>query len=386
VAWTTLALAAACDSQPPQPDPQPVVTASASVANAGPPSSAARPPMDDEEGGGRKRGERRVIAPVYVDGKMVAALQYGELPSKFKPTIVERVREYSLCNLADYLVALGVDLAKVRAVHLAGASRTAAIDGDELRRVKDKLHFTFSRKRGTQGKPMMDWPGTKVVATTRIDIVFSLQVFVEKEAPVWDRTKRKFLWQDGSEVVGVPYVENAQPLKAPRLYVDDQLVGLIEEGGLPPEVTRAGDSKGGGKGEKGGEHGRGDGKMMGKGAGSGTGEGRGGGKGQGGGLRVLLAKYLAHRGVALDKVKAIDFIGGDRLLWRLDGAGLGKRGDDLTFGVPKRGGKQLRMDVPAFDGSEARTLNVQAIIVYTKTTPPERKSETAPTTPANQKN
>ena len=120
---------------------------------------------------------------------------------------MQRGQPFSIFNLARYLERVGVKLDEVKGVQLVGASRTAAITGDEIRRVKDQLHFKFSRE--FSGAPMVDWPDERVTATTRIDRINELYVFAKKEAPSFDRPTKSFRWADGSEVQGVPHAKGA---------------------------------------------------------------------------------------------------------------------------------------------------------------------------------
>ncbi len=333
------------------------VTASASVAA----SSSAEAP--DELGARRGQGNRS-DAPVFVDGELRAVLRYGELPPSFEPTVVDRRGDYRICNVARYLEALGVKLDDVDALHLEGSGRTAAITGDELRRMKDKLHFTFSKLRGTLGKPMADWPSEKVISTTRIDKIAGIHVFVNKPAPTWNATKKAFFWEDGKEVEGVPHLGEFEPIKAPRLYVDGKLFGFVESDETPKELVKTGDGRGTGKTtdiEVEEEH-------RGKRAGGGRKTG-----GTGGGQRILLAKYLAHRGVDLGAVTAVEIIGEDRVLGRFDAKAWNAQLDQLTFGIPKRSSKALRLELPETATPYPGPVTAQAIAIYTTSKPPARE-------------
>lgn len=294
------------------------------------------------------RKKNRAVAPVFIDGQLRAVLTYGELPYGFEPTIVDREGDYTLCNIARYLESLGVDIAKVQGLQLEGGHRTAGITGDEVRDKKDELHFAFSRSRGTRGRPLVDWPARKVIATTRIDRIMGMHVFVEKTPPDWDKETRKYRWADGSEVEGVPYAKDFVPIKAPRLYVDGKLEGTIEDRDVPDNAIRSGDGGGKGGGNKGGG---------------------------GGGKRVGLAAFLKHRGIDPKTIQAVELIGDDRVLGRYEHDAWEKHADAVTFRIPANDKKQLMMDIEEAATPFPGTAKVQAIAVYVKVEPKDRKVE-----------
>lgn len=329
---------------------------------ASPPSAAPKPTQPT-------RADRKKFnkgeTPFYIDGKLVAMVRYGELPPSFEPTIVDRRGEFTLCNVARFMEAHGVDIAKVKALHLEGSGRVAAMTGDELRVHEDDLHFAFSKHRGTFGKPLMDWPKRKVHATTRIDKMAAMQVFVDKPAPTWDQQARAFLWADGSEVEGRPYVGKREIIKGARLYVDGKLVTLIDDvEELPEELWRVGGGKGSGKTTEVVSEDEAAAELP-------VSETlKGGG---GGGKKVILSKYLAHHGVDVAKIKTIEIIGEDRVLGRYDQALWLKVADTLRFGAPRRRAKRIRVEVDEPATDFPGPVNAQAIAVYIDVKPRDRE-------------
>lgn len=334
--------------------------ASSAVVSAAPTGSAdIAEPM-----GGRRNKRKRADTPVFVDGELRAMLAYGELPAGFEPTVVDRRGDYRICNVARYLEALGVDIARVKALHLHGSNRVAAIDGDEVRRMKDKLHFAFSKLRGTFGKPIVDWPSEKVISTTRIDKISAVQVFVDEDAPTWDPKKKAFLWDDGKAVEGMAHVGELDPIRSARVYLDGKIAGFVKEDEIPRDVIKTGDGRGTGKKTdvvSDEDH---------------EGENRGGGRkggGTGGGKRIVLARYLAHLGVEMDKITAVEIIGEDRVLARFDKNAWTSHVETLTFGIPKRSSKRIRIELPEVATPFPGPVSAQAVMVYTKVKPTERE-------------
>ena len=153
-----------------------------------------------------RRKANKGDTPVYVDGELVGALRHGELPSTLKKSSMEG-RKNKVYNVAQYLESIGVNVDELKAVHFSGSGRVAAMDGDELRKHRDTLAFSFTKRSGTAGKAVMVWHGkTKIHASSRIDKVAAVYVFWKKPAPAWNRTEKAFYWDDGTKVEGVAYV------------------------------------------------------------------------------------------------------------------------------------------------------------------------------------
>jgi hypothetical protein len=181
-------------------------------------------------------------ATVYVDGVPRIAFTYNEMPSTVK------VYEYTWSEdypdekahhmlVADYVKALGVDLAKVKELHwYGGRDRVVILTGDELRKYKDKLFFQFTRDMF--GKPRTEWR-TNVMVNDHIDVVSDLAIYVDKKPPRWD----KELWSlvdDRGEPIDktIPYCQEEMPRRSVRVNVDGRFVAYMKrnllEGNLHP--------------------------------------------------------------------------------------------------------------------------------------------------------
>ncbi len=205
----------------------------------------APPPLDRDEfsldgdggggtgdGGGQRRpgGQKKKRfgqSPVYVDGVPTAVVAYGELPPWLRTRWVRLNdgRKVIRFVFADYLRALGVPLRRVQAVHLyGGRGRVGTISGAELRRVRDRLLFSFTR--GDAGKMRMHWDGDVQVSDS-IDKVQAVAVYVDRVPPRWDRGKWGLVNARGIELEGIPYAK--APLKGGvRIYLDGRIAHVLK--------------------------------------------------------------------------------------------------------------------------------------------------------------
>jgi len=181
---------------------------------------------DDEapiRGGGGAKQKRFGQSPLYVDGKPVAVVAYGELPAWLptRPVKLGDGRSANRFRLGEYFEALGIPLGKIQQVHLyGGRGRIAIIPGGEIRRLKNDLLFSFTE--GESGKMRMHWDH-KLQVTDTIDKVQAVAIYAEKKAPAWDRGKWGLVDEHGAEIEGIPYVD--RPLKGGvRFYLDGRIV------------------------------------------------------------------------------------------------------------------------------------------------------------------
>jgi hypothetical protein len=186
---------------------------------------------DDDEvadrGGGGAKKKRFGQSPLYVDGTPVAVVAYGELPAWLPdhPVKLGDGRTAVRFVFGEYLAALGIDLARVQAVHLyGGRGRIAILRGDELRRVKKQLLFSFTE--GDAGKMRMHWDGKLDVSDT-IDKVQAVAVYIEKKPPAWSTAKWGLVDEHDTKIDGIPFVQN--PLKGGvRIYLDGRIAHLLK--------------------------------------------------------------------------------------------------------------------------------------------------------------
>jgi hypothetical protein len=188
---------------------------------------------DDDEmkvpgrGGGGSKRKRFGQSPLYLDGVGIAVVAYGELPA-WLPTRPEKLsdgRSVTRFRLAEYFEALGVPVGKIQAVHFyGGRGRVAIIPGDELRRIKDELLFSFTA--GDAGKMRMHWDSKFDVSDT-IDKVQAVALYVDKAPPRWDRAKWGLVDERGERIEGIPYA--AEPMRGGvRLYLDGRIAHVLK--------------------------------------------------------------------------------------------------------------------------------------------------------------
>lgn len=185
------------------------------------------PPLPDEDRGGGAERKRFGRSPLYVDGKGVAVVTYGELPPWLptRPIELNDGRKVNRFLLAEYFEAIDIPLAKIKEVHFyGGRGRVAVMPGKEIRRGKDLLRFSFTQ--GDGGKMRMHWDGELEVSDT-IDKIRAVAVYIDKKPPKWDRAKWGLVDDAGNKYEGVPYVE--VPLKGGlRIYKDGRIAHVLK--------------------------------------------------------------------------------------------------------------------------------------------------------------
>lgn len=184
---------------------------------------------------------------VYVDGKPVGFLTWGELPIGCKASWMRekasaekrygtddpgwkwaRMRYY---KFTDYLKAVGVDLRKIKEIHLYGPKESEVLiaTGGALQSPAAN-DFWFRFGAPTSGKPLPHAPGT--FGNGRIgDKITAVMVYVDKKPPTL--VANDGLYLDGVEQIGVPYY--GAPIRGGvRVYLDDRLATIIKRQELDP--------------------------------------------------------------------------------------------------------------------------------------------------------
>ncbi len=272
--WTLIACIAGCgDASGRQPEaaagsaahartgpsapatPQPIETTydkmkafEADVA-AGSGSSAA--PEDEYVPAEFKSGAARwKDSGVYVDGRPVGFLTWGELPIALTPVWVNdkvsaekrpgtndpgwRWSKQRFYRFDQYLRAIGVDLRRVKELHVYGPklSEVHVSSGKELRGPLAR-RFMFRFGGNTGGKPIPSVPGgfgSPFVG----DKISGVMVYIDKTPPTIVRNEGPML--DGVLQTGVPYF--GEPLRGGvRVYKDDKLVAIIKRQELPASTA-----------------------------------------------------------------------------------------------------------------------------------------------------
>lgn len=178
---------------------------------------------------------------VYVDGKPMGFLTFGELPIALKPTWVKdkvsaekrpgtddpgwRWAQQRFYRFDQYLAAIGVDVKRIKELHVYGPkfSETNISTSKDLLGPKGK-EFMFRFGANTYGKPIAFVPpgfGNKKSA----DKIAGVMVYIKKKPPVI--VPNEGLALDGELQTGVPYY--GDPIRGGiRVYLDDKLVGIIK--------------------------------------------------------------------------------------------------------------------------------------------------------------
>ena len=207
---------------------------------------------EDEESGGAKQGKgggsganRWRDTGVYIDGRPIGMLGFGELPIGLKPVWIEEEHSIELepgytgpttqiiaerrYRLLDYLKAAGVDVARIKEIHVMGPKLSEVIiaSGKELRSATGQ-QFMFRFGGGVGGKPIPAVPanfGNRV----KPDKISAVMAYITKKPPVL--VPDEGLALDGKPVDGVPYF--GEPVRGGvRVYDDDRLSLIIKKATL----------------------------------------------------------------------------------------------------------------------------------------------------------
>jgi hypothetical protein len=182
---------------------------------------------------------------VYVDGTPVGFLNFDELPVALKPTWVKdkvsqnkppgcpecpawKWSEQRFYKFKDYLAAVGVDVHKIKMLHVVGPklSETIAVTGADLLGPKGD-DFTFHFGAEIAGKPIPHTPA-KFGNNRHPDKINGVMVYITKPAPT---VTREGLELDGVNIDGIPYY--GEPLRGGvRIYLDDKLATIIKRSEL----------------------------------------------------------------------------------------------------------------------------------------------------------
>lgn len=324
------ALSAAC-----APAPEPVRARSIAAA------IAEKLPIFQRRANQSEDRRRFKDAPVYIDGRRVGVIRPLEVPASLKPRMRTRpgappAPRYSI---AEYLQAVGGDLARIKELHLyGGRGRISVVSGDELRRHKDDLFFLFTA--GTRGKPRIGWPTTGIESKGgSIDLVQAAVAYQEKEPPALDLKKGVLLTADHQPIEGIPYAP-AEEVKGTRFYTDGVLAGWMKRKTLPSSILLPG-------------------------------------AGVDSGLFSLRA-FVESLGVDPHKVKAIELVQDDDAVARLPGSAL-LSDPPLAFKLPRRNQGNLVLLLPSAvlaspppDAPATVPVRISAVQLFSGITPPAR--------------
>lgn len=225
--------------------------------------------IDDEDAPGAKRRKREggeytaaefkegasrwKDCGVYLDGKPIAVMTWPELPVTLQPVWVKdkvsaRKRpgsddpgwayiEQRHYRFTDYLTALGVDVKKVKELHVYGPNPMNVIVADQksLKEKGDGFLFRFGGE--IEGKAIPVVP-PEFGNGKSPDKVSAVMIYVKKKPPTLVRNKGMEL--DGKLIKDVPYY--GEPMRGGvRVYFDDKLAAvikrrLLEEAKVPSKI------------------------------------------------------------------------------------------------------------------------------------------------------
>jgi hypothetical protein len=298
-------------------------------ARVNPSDRGSSPPVAGAAAPEQKQHPRYGEAAVYVDGEARSVLRFMELPPKLKavaqPALGGTVDRYLL---ADYLKVEGIDLARVRAVHLYGGANVSPLTGDDVRAHAKDLAFEFGG--GDRGKPRIHYCAD-IRPPARIDMISAMVIYVDKEPPTFHPDPRGgFLaFADGVPIDGIPYAPREQS-KGTRVYVDGELAGVVKRRQLPDSLVV-------GRADK--------------------------------DTQFSLSAYLGSIGVDTTRARALDLISGDDLVGRLDGRAWSDAKESFTFTIPAHSQGQI---VIALEGTDGEKAKISAVQIFTKLEPPKR--------------
>lgn len=243
----------------------------AAVVDSATPAAGARPEETDDIGVKEKEEDDPIAAAqnpdyvpaehksgasrwkdtvVYVDGQPRGVLTFGELPVPLEPAWVPEQKPAEIrpgsndpgftwtkkrrYRFTDYLKAIGVDVAKVQAIHIYGPKFTDSIvaTGKQLRsKAGQELTFRFGADVGGKAIPS----ALEGFGNGRSpDKISSVMVYIKRKPPTLIPNDGFYL--DGEKVVGVPYY--GEPLRGGvRVYLDNALVAVIKRQELKPEMA-----------------------------------------------------------------------------------------------------------------------------------------------------
>lgn len=255
IAFIVVSAIAACsgDQEPAKLRPAPVVPTMTPMAIA-PPTKKADPEKGDKEDKEwtpaefKTGGARWKDTGVYLDGRPIGFLNWGELPVALKPTWVRgkvsanqrpnsndpgwRWKQQRFYKFTDYLKAAGVDVRKVKELHVYGPRFTNSViaTGADLRSpLGQKFMFRFGGLVSGKAIPAVP-PG--FAAGSPPDKIASVMIYIEKKPPELVRGEGFVL--DGVPQEGVPYY--GDPIRGGiRVYLDDRLAAIIKRQDLDPK-------------------------------------------------------------------------------------------------------------------------------------------------------
>ncbi|MBX3190124.1 MAG: hypothetical protein KF819_24065 [Labilithrix sp.] len=308
----------------------------------------AAPPSSSEDDADKVKRPRFGEATVYVDGRTTGVMRAPELPASLKARVIDLGEGYKATRygFVDYATSLGIDVKRVKGMHLYGGSRVVIVDEAEFKRVGAKISFSFVQ--GDRGKPRVHWPAEKINVNSTIDMLTAVAFYVDKVPPhlTPDPNNRgELVMPDGSKIEGkVPYAP-AEQGHGTRVYVDGALVGVVKRKKLTDDIVVK--TEGAPDSEP---------------------------------TKFSLTGFAGKLGKGAEQPKAIHLVAGDDVIANL----APETAKSTTFYVPARNQGQILVDVAVGDGK--RAAKVSAVQIFVKTAPPARAITSLDEAPAAQPN
>jgi hypothetical protein len=261
LATTLIAFAACRDAtgKQEQPPPQPAKTVTEPPAAVQAGSAAGSGSANDdyvpaEFKSGLAKWKDTVV---YLDGRPIAYMQWGELPISLQPTWVKskvsanksascpecpawKWGEERYYRFTDYLKALGVDIKKIKALHVQGPqiTNTIVVTSKDLMSPEGK-DFLFRFGGIVTGKAIPHVPSEHFGNGLGPDKITSVMIYVDKKPP---KLGEDGYMLDGVPIDGVPYY--GEPLRGGiRVYLDDKLAAIVKRQDLDVKVARTNPDK-----------------------------------------------------------------------------------------------------------------------------------------------
>lgn len=325
------------------------------VAPPPPPTTPTTPGKAEDKKKGDKTDEEWVPAEfktgaarwkdtgVYLDGKPIGFLTWGELPIGLKPTWIKdkvsatkrpgskdldwRWAQQRRYRFTDYLVAMGIDVKKVKELHVYGprfSNSVVASTKDLLSPEAKDFQFRFGSNTFGKAIPAVP-PG---FASGKVpDKLAALMIYIEKKPPTL--TPEGFDL-DGVPQEAVPYF--GEPIRGGiRVYLDNRLAAIIKRQELDPKkATKAADGE----------------------------------------LEWKLGEFLQGQGVDTSKVSELWVVRDEKRTEKLPGTAI----PNMTFqaSAQAKGGVLLR------DGAAASLIRANVIALHTKPVDPKDLPFTTP--------
>jgi hypothetical protein len=285
-------------------------------------------------------GSRRKAAAgaaVYVDGRAVGTLRYGELPPGIEARAITPNGAARNYRVDEYLRAIGVDVDRARAIHFRGSGqRVSSLEREELDREPGRFVFDFAGN--DTGAATIAWDTVGLKNKFLVHEIREVLVYVDRPALAIAPGRSCYLEAGETECSAkVPYATE-ELAKGTRVYLDGKLAGTVKRRRLTDDLIV--------------------------------------GKSDDGLDRFALGKFLASVGVNPARANAIEVVAGD------DVVGRGRTAQDVTFVLPRHHSGRVVVAMPTSWqtagagplplGGGPTQAEVTAVLVYEDKAPSKR--------------